>query len=198
MRESLSRYAASGNAVLACIDEGCGKLEDLVAMMSISNGVIKVETEEGKQFLNVVKHPKLKPIRIEALLEPEPIGLEERIFNTEELARYIRGDEAVMRRAVGDFVNLFWPNLAHWSGMLWDPKRFPMMVYEMNKDEFPSVIKVMRENEALERVMFPWQMKLLMKLFMPKSFSKVKDMKKLVKRGCPQFRAGAYLHHGIP
>jgi hypothetical protein len=76
MRESLSRYAASGNAVLACIDEGCGKLEDLVAMMSISNGVIKVETEEGKQFLNVVKHPKLKPIRIEALLEPEPIGLE--------------------------------------------------------------------------------------------------------------------------
>ena len=185
MRESLSRYAASGNAVLACIDEGCGKLEDLVAMMSISNGVIKVETEEGKQFLNVVKHPKLKPIRIEALLEPEPIGLEERIFNTEELARYIRGDEAVMRRAVGDFVNLFWPNLAHWSGMLWDPKRFPMMVYEMNKDEFPSVIKVMRKNEALERVMFPWQMKLLMKLFMPKSFSKVKDMKKLVKRGVP-------------
>jgi KaiC/GvpD/RAD55 family RecA-like ATPase len=112
MRQTLSRFAASGNAVLAYIDEGCGKSEDLVAMMSLSDGVIKMESEEGKQFLNVVKHPKLKTIRIEALLEPEPIGLEERVFNPDELARYLRGDEAVLRREVGDFVNLFWPDFA--------------------------------------------------------------------------------------
>jgi predicted hydrocarbon binding protein len=180
MRQTLSRFAASGNAVLACIDEGCGKSEDLVAMMSLSNGVIKVETEEGKQFLNVVKHPKLKPTKIEALLEPEPIGLEERVFDPDVLARFLRGDEAVMRREVGDFVNLFWPNLAHWSGMLWDPKRFPMMVYEMNKEDGPSMFKVMRENEAVKRALFPWPKSLLLR-FMPKSFSKVKDMKKLVK-----------------
>jgi predicted hydrocarbon binding protein/KaiC/GvpD/RAD55 family RecA-like ATPase len=180
MRMTLLRLAAQGNAVLACIDEGCGKLEDLVAMMSISTGVIKVETGEGKQLLNVVKHPKLKPIKIEAPLEPEPIGLEERVFNPDMLARYLRGDEAVMRREVGDFVNLFWPNFAHWSGMLWDPKRFPMMVYEMNKEDGPAMFKLMRENEAVKRAMFPWPKSLLLR-FMPKNFSKVKDMKTLLK-----------------
>jgi len=110
MRHTLSRFAAKGNAVLACIDEGCGKSEDLVAMMSLSDGVIRVETEEGKQFLNVVKHPKLKTIRLEASLEPEPIGLEERVIDPDVTARFLRGEEAVARREVGDFVNLFWPN----------------------------------------------------------------------------------------
>jgi predicted hydrocarbon binding protein/KaiC/GvpD/RAD55 family RecA-like ATPase len=180
MRQTLSKFTASGNAVLACMDTGCGKEEDLGAMMSLSDGVIRVETEEGKQFLNVVKHPKLKTTRIEALLEPEPIGLEKLVFNPDALARYIRGGEAVIRREVGDFVNLFWPNFAHWSGMLWDPKRFPMMVYEMNKGGAPSMIRLMRENEAVKRAMFPWHARLLLR-FMPKSFSKVEDMKKLVK-----------------
>jgi predicted hydrocarbon binding protein/KaiC/GvpD/RAD55 family RecA-like ATPase len=181
MRLTLSKFAAEGNSVLACMDEGCSKQEDLGAMMSISDGVIKMETREGKQFLNVVKHPKLKPTIIEAPIKPERIGLEERIFiNPEVGAAYIRGDEAVIRREVGDFVNLFWPSFAHWSGMLWDPKRFPMMVYEMNKEDGPSGFKLMRENEAFKRAMFPWPKSLLLR-FMPKSFSKVKDMKKLVK-----------------
>jgi predicted hydrocarbon binding protein/KaiC/GvpD/RAD55 family RecA-like ATPase len=183
MRLTLSKFAAEGNSVLACMDEGCSKQEDLGAMMSISDGVIKMETREGKQFLNVVKHPKLKPTIIEAPMKPERTGLEERIVNPEVMAAFIREYGAVFRREVGDFVNLFWPNLAHWSGMLWDPKRFPMMVYEMNKDDFPSVVKLMRENEALKRVMFrvlfPWPKSLLLR-FMPKSFSKVKDMKKLL------------------
>jgi predicted hydrocarbon binding protein/KaiC/GvpD/RAD55 family RecA-like ATPase len=180
MRLTLSKFAAEGNSVLACMDEGCSKQEDLGAMMSISDGVIKMETREGKQFLNVVKHPKLKPTIIEVSIKPERIGLGERVFNPEMLAAYIRGDKAVIKREVGDFVNLFWPNFAHWSGMLWDPKRFPMMVYEMNKDDYPSMIKLMRENEAVKSAMFPWHARLLLK-FMPKSFSKVKDMKKLMK-----------------
>jgi predicted hydrocarbon binding protein/KaiC/GvpD/RAD55 family RecA-like ATPase len=180
MRHTLSRFAAKGNAVLACIDEGCGKSEDLVAMMSLSDGVIRVETEEGKQFLNVVKHPKLKTIRLEASLEPEPISLEERVIDPDALTRFLRGKEAVVRREVGDFVNLFWPNLAHWSGMLWDPKRFPMMVYDMNKEDAPAMVKLMKENEAVKRVFFPWPKSLLLRFF-PKSFSKVKDMKKLLK-----------------
>ena len=179
LRLTLARFVGEGNGVLACMDEGCGKQEDLGAMMSISNGVIKMETREGKQFLNVVKHPKLKPTIIEAP-RPEPIRLKECVFNPDVLARFLRGEEAVFRREVGDFVNLFWPNLAHWSGMLWDPKRFPMMVYEMNKEDAPSMFKIMRENEAVKRAMFPWPKSFLLR-FMPKSFSKVKDMKKLWK-----------------
>jgi len=180
LRLTLSKFAAEGNSVLACMDEGCGKQEDLGAMMSISNGVIQMGTKEGKQFLNVVKHPKLKPTKIEASLEPEPIGLGERVFNPDELARFLRGKEAVARREVGDFVNLFWPNLAHWSGMLWDPKRFPMMVYDMNKEDAPAMVKLMKENEAVKRVFFPWPKSLLLRFF-PKSFSKVKDMNRLLK-----------------
>jgi len=194
LKQTLSRFAASGNAVLACIDEGCGKSEDLVAMMSLSNGVIRVETEEGKQFLNVVKHPKLKTIRLEASLEPEPISLEERVFDPDALARFLRGKEAVVRREVGDFVNLFWPNLAHWSGMLWDPKRFPMMVYDMNKEDAPAMVKLMKENEAVKRVFFPWPKSLLLRFF-PKSFSKVKDMKKLLKEAAKseeRLRSGTF------
>jgi len=180
VRMSLLRLAAEGNAVIACMDTGCGKEEDLGAMMSTADGIIKMEIKEGRRVMNVVKHPKLKPARIEAPIEPEPIGLEERVFNPDVLARFLRGDKAVMRREVGDFVNLFWPNFAHWSGMLWDPKRFPMMVYEMNKNDMPSTIKLMRENEEVKRAMFPWPKSLLLR-FMPKNFSKPKDMKKLVK-----------------
>jgi predicted hydrocarbon binding protein/KaiC/GvpD/RAD55 family RecA-like ATPase len=180
MRTTLLRLAAEGDAVLASVDEGCGKEEDLTAMMSTADGIVKIETKEDKRLFNVVKHPKVRPTKIEVPIEPERIGLEERVFNPDMLARYIRGDEAVMRKEVGDFVNLFWPNLAHWSGMLWDPKRFPMMVYEMNKEDAPSGFKLMRENEAVKRAMFPWHTRLLLK-FMPKSFSKPKDMNRLAK-----------------
>ena len=60
MRTTLLRFAAEGNAVLACLDEGCGKQEDLVAMMSLSNGVIKTKIEKDKQLMDIVKHPKVR------------------------------------------------------------------------------------------------------------------------------------------
>jgi predicted hydrocarbon binding protein len=43
----------------------------------------------------------------------------------------------------------------------------------------PSMFKLMRKNEAIKRAI-PWRMRLLLR-FMPKSFSKVKDMKNLAK-----------------
>jgi CRP-like cAMP-binding protein/KaiC/GvpD/RAD55 family RecA-like ATPase len=70
MRLFLSKLAAEGNSVLALMDEGCGKSEDLVAMMSVADGVIKMKTEENRQVFNVVKHPKVKPTRVEVLIEP--------------------------------------------------------------------------------------------------------------------------------
>jgi KaiC/GvpD/RAD55 family RecA-like ATPase len=71
MRLCLVKFAAEGNAVMVLMDEGCGKSEDLVAMMSIADGVINIETNEDRQLLNVVKHPKMKPTRIEVPLESE-------------------------------------------------------------------------------------------------------------------------------
>jgi len=71
MRFFLSKLAAEGNSVLALMDEGCGKSEDLVAMMSVADGVIEMKTEENRQLFNVVKHPRVRPTRIEVLIEPK-------------------------------------------------------------------------------------------------------------------------------
>jgi len=100
----------------------------------------------------------------------------------------------LVRSEIGDYVNLFWPNFAHWSCILWDPKRFPMMVYDMNKEDGPAMVKLMKENEAVKRVFFPWPKSLLLRFF-PKSFSKVKDMKKLLKEAAKseeRFRSGTF------
>jgi predicted hydrocarbon binding protein/archaellum biogenesis ATPase FlaH len=177
IRTTLLKLAVEGNAVLTCIDEGCGKAEDLVAMMSLSNGIIKIEIEKDRRLLNLVKHPNLRPTRIEVPMTPS-LGLKPFTFNKsmarQSLQAFMRGDKAWVRKEVGDFVNLFWPNFAHWSGMLWDPKRFPTMIYEVNKQEPYRMIK---DNWSI----FPWKMRLAFKLFMPKSLSKVKDMKKISK-----------------
>jgi len=179
MRMTLSGFAAEGNAVLACFDEGCGKPEDLVAMMSLSNGVIKMETDDGRRVLNVVKHPIVEATRIEV---PGTKVLEKlwdmRMWREDimEMAFQMMmkgGAGAVLRSEIGDYVNLFWPNLAYWSCTLWDPKRFPEMLYEMSKMHGEGM------NEMMSAA--PWHQRLLFKRLLPKSLSKVKDMKKFWK-----------------
>jgi len=98
--------------------------------------------------------------------------------------------EAGVRRECGDCVNLFWPNLAHWSGMLWDPKRFPITTYELNKEDPRSM---MRENRAI----WPWYARLSMNIFSPKNYSRVKDMKKALKLGVPYINTAHWEHSGI-
>jgi len=185
MRQTLSRFAARGNSVLASIDEGCGKSEDLVAMMSLSDSVIKIEMEKDRQLLDVVKHPKVRPTRIEAPTEEKSTGLkfasDFKVFDPNITKQCIdammRGDENWARKEVGDFVNLFWPNLVTWSGMLWDPKRFPTMKYELDKLEGTMA------SESIQ--LLPWHMRLLFK-FMPKDLNNVNNMKKLFKWGASQ------------
>ena len=199
LRLSLVRFAAQGNSVVALIDEGCGRSEDLVAMMSVADGVMKVETKEDRQVLHVVKHPRLRPTRIETPKEPARIGVRPTMhYDPNAFGQFFQsfmgGDEKGLRKEVGDFVNLFWPNLAHWSGMLWDPKGFPTMIYELNKEEAAMARQTREGGELLQ--IFPWHMRLLIKIMfafqalglMPKSFSKVKEMKKLVgARGVPSY-----------
>jgi KaiC/GvpD/RAD55 family RecA-like ATPase len=66
MRVFLSRFAAEGNSVLALVDEGCGKEEDLVAMMSVADGILTIETKDQSRLIHVVKHPKVAPTTIES------------------------------------------------------------------------------------------------------------------------------------
>jgi KaiC/GvpD/RAD55 family RecA-like ATPase/predicted hydrocarbon binding protein len=180
VRLCLMKFASEGNSVLAVMDEGCGKDEDLGAMMSVADGIIKMDIKESSRIVNVVKHPKVMPTRIELPVEPRRVGLESRRFDPEMIGKYTRAidreEKAFWRKEIGDFVNLFWPQFAHWSGMLWDPERFPAMTYEVNKDDAPSGFKLAKEDEVIKRALFPLRERLLMK-FAPKNLSKVKHMR---------------------
>ena len=176
MRMTLSGFAAEGNAVFACFDEGCGKSEDLVAMMSLSKGVIKMETEDSRRVLNVVKHPIVEPTRIEVPGAKIPKLWDMRLWREETMdmgLRMMKGGPLLVRTEVGDYVNFFWPNFARWSCILWDPKRFPEMLYEMSK--------MHGEGHGQLMSVAPLHQRLLFQLYMPKSFSKVKHARKLSK-----------------
>ena len=186
MRLFLAKFAAEGNSVVALIDEGCGKSEDLVAMMSIADGVIKIELEEDKQLLNVVKHPKVTPTRIEVPIETEQVPFRPTLdYDPDILAQFFESfmkGKVALRPEVGDFVNLFWPNLAHWSGTLWDPKGFPTMIYEINKYEGGSIEEVIPRAPRSMRLRYRMLTSLqALGLFIPRNFSKVKDMKKVLR-----------------
>jgi predicted hydrocarbon binding protein/KaiC/GvpD/RAD55 family RecA-like ATPase len=191
MRLCLAKFASEGNSVLALMDEGCGKEEDLVAMMSVADGILRMDMKENLRTINVVKHPKMRPTRIEVPTESERIELKSVEISfaqmdpsyARQFMQSISGkDKAALRREAGDFVNLFWPQFAHWSGMLWDAKRFPTMIYDLNKQDG------LRASDFM-RLFGPWQIRLLWKLggfltalgFFPKSLSRVKDMKKMWK-----------------
>jgi predicted hydrocarbon binding protein/KaiC/GvpD/RAD55 family RecA-like ATPase len=188
MRLFLSRFASEGNPVLALVDEGCGKEEDMVAMMSIADGIMKMEVKESSRVINVVKHPKVEPTRIEVPIEAKPTikssfgTLKSMVLSHPERMKpwsQSTSGKTAVRREVGDFVNLFWPSFAHWSTMLWDPKGFPVMIYELNKQDaaFSS------SREMLQ--FYPRRWAFVIKLFragqtlgfFPKSFSRVEDMK---------------------
>ncbi len=173
LRLTLSRFAGEGNSVLTCMDEGCGKEEDLGAMISVANGVLRMDLEKGQRVIDVLKHPKFAAARI---VVPTDEIWRKRILDTKAwdvklmkpLMKKWGGGE--IRKEVGDYVSIFWPNFARWSSILWDPRRFPKMRYDLWVDFWAYV----REMIPL----FPWHMRLLLKTMLPKEFSTVKDMKK--------------------
>ncbi len=190
MRLALAKFAAEGNSAMALVDEGCGVEEDLVAMMSVADTVINIRTEEDKQVLDVVKHPEMTPARIEipierkATIESTFDAFRSTIrFDPTVMKQFMKSmsgkDPAALRSEVGDFVNLFWPNFAHWSSMLWDPTRFPAMIYDLNKADGAFSTSMSR--------FLPWRERLWVSLtpslralgLFPKTWTEVEDMKKI-------------------
>jgi len=186
MRLCLAKFASEGNSVLALMDEGCGKEEDLGAMMSVADGILRMESQERSRTLNVVKHPRVDTTRIEIPIEPKqpqvrpPMDWDPDVLK-QFLQSFITG-KAVLRREVGDFVHLFWPSLAHWSCMLWDPKGFPTMLYEMNWYESAAGMSSISGYPLSFRILFKVLLILqFLGLYMPKNLSKVEAMKKMPK-----------------
>jgi predicted hydrocarbon binding protein/KaiC/GvpD/RAD55 family RecA-like ATPase len=185
IRLCLLKFAAEGNSVVALMDEGCGREEDLGAMMTFADGILRMEVRDSSRTLNVLKHPKVETTGIEVPIERKQPRLKPEIeWNPDVLAQFVRSmtrtmmtgkAAAAMRREVGDFANLFWPNLTHWSCMLWDPKGFPRMLYELNK----------YEGASSDVSAFPWYTKLLFRTYsslqsvglLPSKLSQVRDMK---------------------
>jgi predicted hydrocarbon binding protein/KaiC/GvpD/RAD55 family RecA-like ATPase len=178
MKLFLSKFAAEGNSVVALMDEGCGREEDLGAMMSVADGILRMEIKENSRIVNVVKHPRVAPTRIETPMTWSR-GLTRERFNPRAAKGEIRaaslGPGKPLRTGLqDDYINVFWKNLASWSGMLWDPKRFPTMAYGLDREAHASARELL--------YLLPLYFKLLMKFFMPKSFSEVKDVKRLMSR----------------
>jgi len=192
MKMSLLRLCAEGNSVLAVLDEGCSTEKDLVGMMSTADGIVEIELMNGSKTFKVIKHPKVEPTKIEVPMTWSPaISFH---IDAEMLAQHVAMSMGLtagtpLRTEVGDYVNLFWPNFARWCGMLWDPKRFPTMTYNLNKhSKEPS--------EVLQRL--PWMKRGFLKLLMPKNLSKVKDMKKLFSQAGRYFERDRFFFFGIP
>jgi predicted hydrocarbon binding protein/KaiC/GvpD/RAD55 family RecA-like ATPase len=181
MRLFLSRVAAEGNSVLALIDEGCSKEQDMIAMQSIADGILIMEKKDSSRIINVVKYPKLEP----TTLEVPPAGIQDRRIwdvksrrreSIEDASTMIRGKSSqLLNRQCGNYVNIIWPNLAFWSSVLWDPKGFSRMAYEMNKNHGASARQ--------EVPVLPWYIRILLKFLIPKSFDRVRDMKKIMRIG---------------
>ena len=100
MRLCLLKLAAEGNSVVALVDEGCGKDEDLVAMMSVADGIIRMEMRENSQIINVVKHPTARPTRIKTPTTPSGV-LPGTVFDRELSKRVM---EAVLSGHGGPFL----------------------------------------------------------------------------------------------
>jgi predicted hydrocarbon binding protein/KaiC/GvpD/RAD55 family RecA-like ATPase len=187
MKTTLSRFAAEGNSVLACVDEGCGKPEDMVTMMSTADGIVKIELMDGSKTFNVLKHPIVKPTKIEVPMtwSPEiPYHIDAKMLAQHVAVSMGLTAGTPLRTEVGDYVNLFWPNFARWCGMLWDPKRLPTMTYDLNKHS-----KEM--SEVAQRL--PRMNRWLLKLLMPKNLSKVEDMKKVLSQSGPRLESDRFL-----
>jgi predicted hydrocarbon binding protein/KaiC/GvpD/RAD55 family RecA-like ATPase len=176
MTQTLSRFVAEGNSVIACIDEGCGKLEDLISLQSLSNGVIKIEKEQDKRVFTILKHPKVQPTRINVSTEDMGIKLVDIKTWDREIVKHIimEGNYQARKFSVGLGVNILWPNLARWSSISWNPEQLPEITYKFSV-EWAAYIREMIS-------MLPWHTKFLSKVLVPNGFSKVKDMKKLFNR----------------
>ena len=172
VQRTLSSFAAEGNGVLACFDEGSGRMEDLVAMMSLSSSVLRIETKNGRQVISIIKQHGSGLTTIEI---PTDEVWQRKVLDTEawdqtNVKRIMEG--MVSGKGLpASAVNVFWPNMARWSAVLWNPGRFPRMTYDF-AIEFSSYIRDMIP-------MLPWHTRLLFNSLVPRDFSRTKDMKKL-------------------
>jgi predicted hydrocarbon binding protein len=183
------------------IDEGCGKEQDLVAMQSIADSILRMEVQYGTRAIRVIKHPRLKPTKIQIPTVSKPTAVRAFAFNpeaTKKLSRSMLSTGEPYRTEVGDFLSPFWPNLAHWSGMLWDPKGFPRLIYDLNWEDASSI----KESTPYMPIRFKLMINSVlllqsMGIGVPKRFESVDQIMQLIPRGIPYITGAQQERSGI-
>ncbi len=147
VQNTLLRYAAEKRGVVTTMDEGCGRSEDLTALMAVAPVVLRMHSEEHQNILEVVKHPNLKTGKLvvgQAEGHNRPIMCRSEITrDTETLEAFWKS--GVVRPNVGDFVGIPWLQLVYLGGLMWDYRRFPRLIYDVSRDIYTHCVILNRE-----------------------------------------------------
>jgi predicted hydrocarbon binding protein/KaiC/GvpD/RAD55 family RecA-like ATPase len=194
----LAKLAAQGESILVLLDEGVARTEDHNALLSLADGILCIHLEGTEQTLEVVKHPVVSPALHRQSLDMDPSLLESfEVLDPDFIHKFsisLFEGKATIRPTVGDFVHPIWPQLCRTSGMLWDPERFPILHYELAKED-------QSETGSEPHLRFvPFKYKLMFRIIralqdigvVPKDFSSVRNMKRLSRLGFP-YRTGGML-----
>ncbi len=137
IQSTLMRYAAAGQRVIVAIDEGCGKQEDIVAMMTLAAAVVRLYTEDSRRIVQVVKYPGVAPTKFPiATAERKQLRCRVELTKGTESyqTHYAMVKEIKSRPLLDDWVDILWTQLVLYGGLAWDPIRFPRLLYELSKD----------------------------------------------------------------
>jgi predicted hydrocarbon binding protein/KaiC/GvpD/RAD55 family RecA-like ATPase len=192
MQLFLAKFTQQGNSVVVTIDDGCGKEADLGAVKSVADGLVSIELGRNKQIFRVTRYPGLSPGEFESPIQKDfsvDSALGE-ILDPEYLKDFMDSlffNKTRFRPRLGDYVNPFWTKLVYWSGMLWDPKGFPKLIYDNTKEDQSAT------GSEVHRSILPTRFKLLFSLldisrkagFFPQNFSAVENMKRVNRMGFP-------------
>jgi predicted hydrocarbon binding protein/KaiC/GvpD/RAD55 family RecA-like ATPase len=146
VQNTLLRYAAENHGVVATIDEGCGRSEDLTALTAMAPVVLRMRLEETRHILEILKHPNLQSRKLvvgSAEGQARPILCRSELTrDTETLGSHWQSG---IRPNLGDYVGIPWLQLVSLGGLMWDYRRFPRMIYEVSRDVYTHCVIQSRE-----------------------------------------------------
>lgn len=142
VQSTLLRHAGEGRRVVAVMDEGVGRPEDLNALLALIPAVFRIQVDGHSRTLEVLKHPSLGrgKLTIESIESPAKLlqCRSELTEDTEALGAHWEShagkSPGFVRPKLGDLVGVAWIQLVYLGGLTWDSRRFPSLVYDASRD----------------------------------------------------------------
>ncbi len=123
--------------MVAVIDDAGHHVGDIQLMNSLASSLIRLQIADNRQTIHILKHFNQPPGIVERSIQMRPPFKD--LFNFDEggvklFFQSLLTGKDLIRPQTGDKVDMFWTNLAHWSGMLWDGQGFAAEVYRRCKE----------------------------------------------------------------